>query len=82
MMTALYIIGTIAFIALSIFPGMYIGTMVAFSHSSDNIIEQTGRWIAFIIVSCVIGFLSLLFIVMLPVIILIAWIFSKVISFK
>ena len=38
MMTIITIIGAVAFISLCIFPGTYLGTMVVFTHSSDNVI--------------------------------------------
>lgn len=67
-MTVISIIGAIAFIGLCIFPGMYLGTMVAFTHSSNNVIGIFGRCLAFVIISIVVGVISLVLIIMSPVI--------------
>ena len=76
MMTVISIIGAVAFIGLCIFPGTYLGTMVAFTHSSDNVIGTFGRCLAFVIVSVVVGFISLLLIVFSPVIYILNYLFS------
>ena len=72
-MTILSTIGAIAFIALTIFPGTYLGTMVAFGHSSDKIIGKIGRWISFVVISCVTGFIATAVVALSPVI----WIASR-----
>ena len=76
MMTIISIIGAVAFIGLCIFPGTYLGTMVAFGHSSDNLIGTFGRCLSFVFVSVMVGFFSLLLIVTSPVIYLLSHVFS------